>query len=303
MTVEFCAAFCVGYQYFGLEHGGECYCGNTQPTTSQLASGGETDCNMACNANGLELCGGNWRLSTYKNLGYMAPPSRVTPPTIAGGWVYGGCFFDQGSPRSLADSSTSSNAMTLESCASFCTGYNFFGVEYGSQCYCGYSLNADAVYEGSSDCAMGCAGNASETCGGNWRLTVYNASTTVSKPAPPTIPATVAGYTSMGCWSDNVSGRALGNVYYNDTAMTLELCAQVAKSNGAEYWGAEYAQECWYGSTLGGGNAAISAASCGMVCKGNASEYCGGGNALTLYQLGGSASPSGIGSAKFRYGR
>lgn len=184
--------------------------------------------------------------------------------------------------------------MTLETCAAFCEGYNYFGTEYGSQCYCGYSLNSAAVLEPATDCSMACAGNSSETCGGNWRLTTYQATTTTSAPNP-SIPATVAGYTSLGCWSDNADGRALPNVYYNNTSMTLELCASVAAANGAAYWGAEYSQECWYGSTLGGGNAAISTSSCNMECKGNSSEYCGGSNALSLYSLSG--------SAKFRYRR
>lgn len=275
MTVESCASFCSDWPYFGIEYGGQCYCGQDLPSESAP----ETDCNMACDGNSAELCGAGWRLSTYQNLDYVP----VSTPPIPG-WTYSGCYLDQGNPRSLPDANTASNNLTLEDCAAFCDGYSFFGTEYSSQCYCGYVLNAAAVQEPATDCNMVCAGNETEYCGGSWRLTVY-ASTTL---APPSIPSTVAGYTSLGCWTDNVDGRALPNLYANNS-MTLEMCAAVATEAGATYWGAEYGRECWYGSNVSGGNNVTSLSACDMTCMGNSSEYCGGSNALSMYYLSGSS--------------
>jgi hypothetical protein len=35
--------------------------------------------------------------------------------------------------------------MTLASCAAICTGYTYFGVEYGIQCFCGTALDPSGV--------------------------------------------------------------------------------------------------------------------------------------------------------------
>jgi hypothetical protein len=37
-------------------------------------------------------------------------------------------------------SSTSSDIMTVETCAAFCSDYKFFGVEYARECWCGYDI-------------------------------------------------------------------------------------------------------------------------------------------------------------------
>jgi len=63
MSVEKCAAFCVGYTYFGTEYASECYCGNAlKGTTAKVAEG---DCGMVCSGDGTEFCGSGNRLSLY----------------------------------------------------------------------------------------------------------------------------------------------------------------------------------------------------------------------------------------------
>ena len=46
-----------------------------------------------------------------------------------------------------------------------------FGVEYGSQCYCGNTLGGAAADE--ADCNMPCAADSTEKCGGPVRMSVY----------------------------------------------------------------------------------------------------------------------------------
>ena len=52
------------------------------------------------------------------------------------GWAYAGCATD-GSPRTLPDKtsvySSGSDAMTVEGCISFCSGYAYAGLEYGGE--------------------------------------------------------------------------------------------------------------------------------------------------------------------------
>jgi hypothetical protein len=50
------------------------------------------------------------------------------------GWTYYGCYTEGTNARALASKSTAYDTMTLESCASDCAGYTYFGVEYGREC-------------------------------------------------------------------------------------------------------------------------------------------------------------------------
>jgi len=75
-------------------------------------------------------------------------------------FVYAGCFVDTGSPRALLYSSDlDRTTMTVEKCVAFCKGmssvllklyhdltlqgndYEYAGLEYYGQCFCGASVN------------------------------------------------------------------------------------------------------------------------------------------------------------------
>lgn len=64
-SVARCAATCqqAGYAYAGLEYGQECYCGSSLrcPSAPTVASA----CNMACNGNAMEFCGGPNAMNVY----------------------------------------------------------------------------------------------------------------------------------------------------------------------------------------------------------------------------------------------
>jgi hypothetical protein len=64
-TVASCMDACGlrGFSLAGVEYGNECFCGNGTPDTSlPIVSG----CEMTCNGNRSELCGGADRLNMYK---------------------------------------------------------------------------------------------------------------------------------------------------------------------------------------------------------------------------------------------
>jgi hypothetical protein len=67
MTLEMCFGDCAGAgcKYWGVEYGGECYCGNSFGAGSVAALGGNADCSFTCPGNSLEFCGAGNRLSTY----------------------------------------------------------------------------------------------------------------------------------------------------------------------------------------------------------------------------------------------
>lgn len=127
MTVERCAAFCNPYKFFGLEYGRECYCGIVQNAKSVSASA--SDCDMPCEGDSAQTCGGGQRLSLYKTVGWSPPVNEAI-----NGYDYFGCYSELTSGRTLSDSSTSSDSMTAQKCATFCQGSAFFGLEVGNEC-------------------------------------------------------------------------------------------------------------------------------------------------------------------------
>ena len=96
---------------------------------------------------------------------------------------------------------------------------------------------------------MACAGNSSETCGGPFRLGLYYyggtapSSTATSSSASP-IPTVTPSWTSLGCYIDNVSGRALPHgeaVPGGTNYMTNEACQASCLAAGYSIAGTGYA--------------------------------------------------------------
>eukprot|EP00754_Rhynchopus_humris_P030122 Rhum_TRINITY_DN15258_c9_g1::Rhum_TRINITY_DN15258_c9_g1_i1::g.148181::m.148181 len=97
-TAALCAGFCYGeaatgkhdgrttpYEFFGLQNGKDCYCGDTHGSFGSVA---QAECNVPCASLPTEMCGGLLRNSVYKyNLTTPAPPTDApdteTPSTDA----------------------------------------------------------------------------------------------------------------------------------------------------------------------------------------------------------------------------
>ncbi len=163
-----CQTHCAGYNYFGVEYGRECWCSKTAPTNAAATA----DCNMVCAGDSTQLCGAGNRLNVW------GAPSTTTTTTTAlsnlatvGSFSYKSCWTDGLDTRALAGNVLRADTITVEVCAAFCKDYKYFGVEYGSQCYCGNTLGGSAAPE--ADCNMACAGNSAEKCGGPVRMNVY----------------------------------------------------------------------------------------------------------------------------------
>lgn len=133
------------------------------------------------------------------------------------GWAYYGCQTEGTNARALALKATAYDTMTLQSCATDCAAYTYFGTEYGRECesittvdirgliyigYCGNSFSAGSVVAPLADCSFPCAGNSAQKCGAGNRLSVYKKGTgtppasSTTKPAtttPPTQPTQPAG--------------------------------------------------------------------------------------------------------------
>ncbi len=276
MTAANCAANCAGFAYFGTQWGRECYCGNTAPE-DQTA---ESDCNMPCDGDATQMCGAGMRLSVYGPVSTTTPtdpPAESGNPTTVGEFTYQGCYADSIAQRVLSGSTTTTDDNTLTSCAAQCAGYNYFGVEYGTQCFCGMDFDSANVKLAETECAMKCGGDESLICGDANRLSIYKKAVSDA----PSNPKTVGAFTYQSCWTDGVGTRSLTAVNEAQAEMTIEMCA--AFCDGYAYFGVEYSTECYCSNELAGESA--DEADCSMLCGGSASQWCGGPNRLNLYAL------------------
>ncbi|WWD22596.1 hypothetical protein CI109_107089 [Kwoniella shandongensis] len=92
--------------------------------------------------------------------------------------TYLGCYVD-GWPHYVNEYYDRNDNQTFSSCVAQCAANNFkyAGVEYGSDCYCANTLTPQSNGAGNkaaaSECNYSCGGDSSRTCGGLWRVQVY----------------------------------------------------------------------------------------------------------------------------------
>lgn len=194
--------------------------------------------------------------------------------------------------------------MSLDLCADLCAAAattaqpsNYFGVEYGTECWCGTELHAGTIVaENEEECGFVCPGNATQKCGAGLRLNMFHAATPIVPPPPTaggdsgtdgdeTIPNGLAvrhvdGYSYKGCYTDNVGHRVLP-IVHDSNDMTPQKCASLCP--GAAYVGVEWSRECWCGAELGDWSKAVPG-ECDMACAGDGGAVCGGGQRITLYE-------------------
>ncbi|EJD54381.1 WSC-domain-containing protein [Auricularia subglabra TFB-10046 SS5] len=310
MTVDKCVAHCSksGYKYAGLEWARECWCSNDFDS-SRI---GQYACNVPCEGNGSQMCGGSQRLAVYKK-GSVAPPKPATSPKPAapapvkklqpttadhsfpnpmGGWYPVGCFKDAVTPRALRGASvlTQTN-MTPKTCVSHCQeqGFQYAGTEFGKECYCGNELY-DSAKLSNGQCNMKCAGDGKSKCGGSGSLTVYRKSSKAPSDASrPTAPDPAskspnAKWDALGCFSDSITPRALsGTTMKVDTHLTPQACLSHCSSLGFTYAGVEYGKECHCDNQLHASKKRP-AGECNMKCAGDGKSKCGGSGRVQLYR-------------------
>ncbi|EKD12406.1 WSC domain-containing protein [Drepanopeziza brunnea f. sp. 'multigermtubi' MB_m1] len=185
-----------------------------------------------------------------------------------------------GSPRTLLYTGPRNQNQTVQACVAFCKGndYQYAGLEYGKECFCGASVNNIQATE--SDCDFSCGGDSTEVCGGLKHISIYQ---------DPTFPVadftTISDYQKLGCYSEGSMGRSLSwrQSQVNASTMTVESCLTACKTGGYSFAGLEFAQECYCGVVLGNGTLPVDDSKCNKPCRGNPSETCGGSSVLDLY--------------------
>jgi hypothetical protein len=258
ITSNFCRTYCAGFTYFAMQDGAQCLCGNYVGAYGQAPN---TDCSQPCQGNTGEICGAAWRNSVYK--------VQNTKPALANPVNYIGCYQDQAT-RDLNGEFTGS-VTSGAACRSICRGFTYFGLQDGSQCFCGNRLG---LYGQASwkDCSMQCQGNADEICGGYWRNSVF-----LVKPTPA---PNANRY--VGCYKDTAA-RDLNGKFFQGGVITSNFCGTYCK--GFKYFGMQDGNQCLCGDNVGAYGQALET-DCQQRCVGNEIEICGGAWRNSVFYVG-----------------
>ncbi|KAM0738544.1 hypothetical protein ACQRIT_006281 [Beauveria bassiana] len=169
------------------------------PSSNMTAS----QCMRACDIQGLSLSGleygGECSPTATSDSGDTTPTQCPNQPAAVGQeWEFHGCYTEGDGVRALDNRSYSDNEMTLGDCSRFCSGFAFFGLEYGRECYCGNTFNGGAVETSESECSMLCPGGMQcDYCGAGNRLSVYLNSRIHVGPSSSAVTTARSTYTSI----------------------------------------------------------------------------------------------------------
>ncbi|KAG5997093.1 hypothetical protein E4U43_002726 [Claviceps pusilla] len=185
--------------------------------------------------------------------------AEQAPPLLLNGqgqFKYVGCFKDNTPGRQLSSQILATDTMTNAACirACYAKGYTFCGTEYHRECWAGNTIPLTKASD--ANCNFYCKGDLKQVCGGNGEVgndgtymslfadtLKWNGNTT--RPPPPAGPVVnrgVSGYTSIGCYTESTSGRALPNGRGTDKK-TVKNCVDACKAGQYMYAGVEYGGE------------------------------------------------------------
>ncbi|KAM0273271.1 hypothetical protein ACHAQH_008340 [Verticillium albo-atrum] len=254
-----------------------------------------------------------WSLNTndptvaYQNIQFECTAvSEQSPPLLGDGlsqYQYVGCFRES-TPRQLPSLVYGDDENTIAMCVEACAAgnYVFCGTQYHRECWAGPKLPRERVAD--ANCNFDCAGDLNQICGGNGVATGPGGAyislfadtlrfdgneTNIPDPEEPEEPAEtivnpgVAGYASIGCYTEAPEGRALP-YFFAIEEQTVAMCVDACSTRDYEYAGVQYGGECWCANAITTGAVPAPAAECNMACNGNGTEYCGGGSRLNIYQ-------------------
>lgn len=188
---------------------------------------------------------------------YCNAVSEQFPPldsvTQQGLYRYYGCFKENNPGRQLQTQIYGAQDNTNGKCMAGCSaaGYIFAATQYHSECWCGNYRPKQVVEE--NNCNFACAGNISQTCGGNGIsedgafMSLFADKTrfdgNVTRDVGPFVNPGILGFTSQGCYTEASTGRALSQGV-NPPTITVASCISACISGGYSYAGVEYGGEC-----------------------------------------------------------
>ncbi|KAJ7120963.1 glyoxal oxidase N-terminus-domain-containing protein [Mycena epipterygia] len=188
-------------------------------------------CVSLCDSNSAETCGAGFRISLYTK---TAP----TGSSIPAGWSPSMCAVDNPA-RVLTGYQGTDAALTPASCINKCAGLGFIlsGVENGNECYCGNILTNNPVGARDVQCGAPCSGDASQNCGGGYRMMIYQKASRLTSMPP----------SGSGAWtlsSGGTSGVVMTHVAVvnNETILVIDRKENnpLLNANNFPAWGAVF---------------------------------------------------------------
>jgi len=218
---ESCSFICdtAGYQFFGLQDGYKCHCGNS---ISSLVQEPESKCDATCQENSNQICGGASANSVYSADFDSDNPSN--------NMKYMGCYEhdETNAEQVILPVLNTTENVTPKTCRDNCFGGGFFyfGLKDGSECYCG-DLMPDTE-KLNSECNTKCSADSTYTCGANLMTSVFEVlEFGMSMLEPPDNAADFgfgSGCSDVSGWSDN-GGKS---------------CSWYSRRNRCSYYGSRF---------------------------------------------------------------
>lgn len=168
MTIGYCQENCAerGYVFAGLEFGAECYCGHK----IQALNASKSECNMDCQGEKSQVCGGANRISIYR-LTISQESARHH-----GNGIFKGCFRRPDNISLAFSISSFVKNLSAVKCIDICTEKKCpLAVLSGRQCYCGFPTSLFPLHDHEDEnlCTHHCSGEDFDSCGNEEFLVVY----------------------------------------------------------------------------------------------------------------------------------
>jgi hypothetical protein len=206
----------------GVEFGKECFCGYAIDSSSIKSP--EADCSMTCTGNGDEVCGAGGRINVFTN-GDSAPAILAAE----GDFQSQGCYSDSASARTLTTRVSLPGLVRVSDCTNACAaqGFQYAGLEFGQECYCGASIQNGGQPIADKSCNMACTADKTQYCGGRGAINIYKSSQ--SSLGPSDLPS---GWVSQKCYTDSPSKRAMSYKVPNFSKFSNAQCIGECDSLG-----------------------------------------------------------------------
>ncbi|VVC39997.1 Hypothetical protein CINCED_3A002549 [Cinara cedri] len=268
-TPERCSEICfkMGYLYFGVTYGSECWCGNQKP--SKLSKVEDTNCNSVCSGDSSQFCGGGWKIGIYS--------TGITDYTPK---KYLGCFEDNDNkPKGKYLSFQMDKNNSPKRCINLCNTLQLkYAVLKGNVCEC---KNNEPNYNFKKkflDCKTSCQGSPSEYCGGSMSSSVYKTLYSDHRE--------VMAMKHIGCFNNFKRHPTISGWLKEYSHLTPQNCVRSCYAKRFPYASLVSSRECLCSSIKPSNEAKIEDNMCKIPCSGSSQEMCGGINAMNVYSTG-----------------
>lgn len=268
-TPQKCSEKCfnMGFLFFGVTYGSECWCGNQRPAKSSKVE--DINCDSPCSGDSKQFCGGGWKMGIYSTGISDYVPKK-----------YLGCFDDDGKKtkgKYLSFPMDINNSP--KRCMNLCNTHRFkYAAVKGNICECkNYEPNFN-LKRSFSDCNTLCTENPSEYCGGSTTFSIYKTLYSDSLAKVSVNP--------IGCFTNSKRHPVLNGWKITHSRLTPKYCVYSCHTRRYPYAALISSRECLCSSTKPSNEAKTGDDLCTTPCSGSSQHTCGGNNAINVYSTG-----------------